>query len=387
MSLPTVAIIVVAAGSGTRLGETVPKAFVKVAGRTILERALDEVFAIVPEPQVVVVVPEELLPLARQLCDGTTAVVVPGGETRQQSVACGVAELAPTVATVLVHDAARALTPASVIHRVINEVELLKQGVVPGLPVINTVKRVDERDVVLEELDRAGMREIQTPQGFPRAAFVAAHESVTVEYTDDAALFAAAGQVVSIIEGDPLAFKITTPWDLRRAEQLLAFPGSPYGPVGGTRTGIGVDVHALDDTRPLWFCGVYWPDETGLAGHSDGDAACHAICDALLSAAGLGDVGSRFGTDDPRFEDAAGAEFIAETVALVTGAGYRILNVAVQVVANRPKIGPRRTELEQVLSDLVGAPVSVGATTTDGLGLTGRGEGIAVLATCLLTAP
>jgi len=386
MSLPTVAVIVVAAGSGTRLGTPVPKAFVKVSGRTILERALDEVFDIVPEPQVVVVVPDNLLTLATQLCEGTSAVVVPGGETRQQSVARGVAVLAPTIATVLVHDAARALTPASVFHRVINEVELLDRGVVLGLPVVNTMKRVDERDVVHEELDRAGMREIQTPQGFPRVAFVAAHDSVTAEYTDDAALFAAAGHTVSIIEGDPRAFKITTPWDLRRAEQLVSTSAGSHGGLGGARTGIGVDVHALDDTRPLWFCGVYWPDESGLAGHSDGDAASHAICDALLSAAGLGDVGSRFGTDDPRFADAAGAEFIAETVALVTGAGFRILNVAVQVVANRPKIGPRRTELEHVLSDLVGAPVSVGATTSDGLGLTGRGDGIAVLATCLITS-
>ncbi len=385
MSLPTVAVIVVAAGSGTRLGRSEPKAFVMVAGRTILERALDEVFSVVPETQVVVVVPENRLETAQYIIEGSAATVVVGGETRQQSVACGLAALGPDVTTVLVHDAARALTPASVFQRVINEVELFGHGVVPGLPMINTVKRVDDRDHVLEELDRAGMREIQTPQGFPRAAFAAAHKSATDDFTDDAALFAAAGHPVSIIEGDPLAFKITTPWDLRRAEQLLAHPGTPGGVGGGTRTGIGVDVHALDDTRPLWFCGVYWPDEPGLAGHSDGDAACHAICDALLSAAGLGDVGNRFGTDDPRFADTAGAEFITETVALVTGAGFRILNVAVQVVANQPKIGPRRTELESVLSELVGAPVSVGATTSDGLGLTGRGEGIAVLATCLLS--
>lgn len=382
--MPTVAVIVVAAGSGTRLGRAVPKAFVRIAGRTILERALDEVFVLVPEPQVVVVVPEDQLRPAHDMLEGTATTAVVGGATRQQSVSRGLAELQDSVTTVLVHDAARALTPASIFQRVVNEVELLDQGVVPGLPMTNTVKRVNERDVVLEELDRAGMREIQTPQGFPRAAFVAAHESATVEYTDDAALFSAAGHPVSIIEGDPLAFKITTPWDLRHAEQLLMFPGAPCGPVGGTRTGIGVDVHALDDTRPLWLCGVYWPDESGLAGHSDGDAACHAVCDALLSAAGLGDVGSRFGTDDPRFENASGSQFITETVALVTGAGFRVLNVAVQVIANRPKVGARRTEIERVLSELVGAPVTASATTSDGLGLTGRGDGIAVLATCLL---
>ena len=386
MSSPTVAVIVVAAGSGTRLGGAEPKAFVTVAGRTILERALDEVFAVVPPPQVVVVVPADRVDQTSRNLEGTTATVVAGGETRQQSVACGIRALDPAVATVLVHDAARALTPSSLFQRVVNEVVLLEHGVVPGLPVVNTLKRVDERDLVQEELDRAGMREIQTPQGFPRDAFVASHESATNDYTDDAAVFAAAGHPVSIIEGDHRAFKITTPWDLRRAEQLLAHPVVVSGAVVGTRTGIGMDVHALDDTRPLWFCGVYWPDEPGLAGHSDGDAACHAICDALLSAAGLGDVGSRFGTDDPRFADAPGADFIAETVALVTGAGFRILNVAVQVVANRPKVGPRRTELESVLTALVGAPVSVGATTSDGLGLTGRGEGVAVVANCLLAS-
>jgi 2-C-methyl-D-erythritol 4-phosphate cytidylyltransferase/2-C-methyl-D-erythritol 2,4-cyclodiphosphate synthase len=156
------------------------------------------------------------------------------------------------------------------------------------------------------------------------------------------------------------------------------------GVTSSHRTGVGIDVHAYDAAEPLWLGGLYWPDEVGLSGHSDGDAMCHAICDALLSAAGLGDIGGRFGTDDPRFAGAHGDVFIAETVALVRGAGYVIGNVSVQLVAKHPRLGERRTELESTLTALVGAPVSVSATTSDGLGFTGRGEGVAVIATALV---
>jgi 2-C-methyl-D-erythritol 4-phosphate cytidylyltransferase/2-C-methyl-D-erythritol 2,4-cyclodiphosphate synthase len=182
------------------------------------------------------------------------------------------------------------------------------------------------------------------------------------------------------VPGDALAFKITTPADLRRAEHEV---GESMGSTA-QRTGIGVDVHAYDAAEPLWLGGLYWPDEVGLSGHSDGDAMSHAICDALLSAAGLGDIGSRFGTDDPRFAGAHGEVFLRETVALVAGAGFTIDNVAVQLIANTPRLGARRMELESHLSDLVGAPVSVSATTSDGLGFTGKGEGVAVIATALV---
>lgn len=375
---PRVAVIVVAAGSGTRLGLGIPKAFATLGGRTLLERALDEAFAMAPAPQTIVVVPADRVDATTRMLEGTGAIAVEGGATRQQSVARGLAALEPDIEIVLVHDAARALAPTDLLDRVAAAVVDRGHGVVPGVPVVNTVKRVDADELVLEELDRSALREIQTPQGFPRAAFSAAHAEAAEEFRDDAALFAAAGHPVVVVEGDPLAFKITTAWDLRRAEQVVV--ARPEA----TRTGVGIDVHAFDDARPLWLGGVYWPDFPGLAGHSDGDAVCHAMCDALLSAAGLGDVGGRFGSDDERYADAAGAVFLTETGGLVTGAGFRIVNVAVQVVANEPKIGPRRTELESVLGELVGAPVSVGATTTDGLGFLGAGAGVAVIATCLI---
>lgn len=379
-----VGIIVVAAGSGSRLGHPDPKAFVAVAGRPILEHALRGVFASAEPAHVVVVAPADWIESARVLATGVagaahqTVTVVAGADSRQGSVAAGLAVLPPGIHVVLVHDAARSFTPSAQFDAVIAAVRQTGTGVVPALPVADTIKRV-EGGLAVATVDRSELVAVQTPQGFPRGQLAAAYASASVEHTDDAALFSAAGHDVRVIDGDPLAFKITTPWDLRRAESLLT-PTESFE----TRTGLGIDVHAFDAASPLWLGGVFWPGETGLAGHSDGDAVSHAICDALLSASGLGDLGSNFGTSDPRFANAHGEVFLTVTVERVIAAGFEIGNVSVQVVANHPKIGSRRAEIEERLGVLVGAPVSVAATTSDGLGFTGRGEGVSVIATCLV---
>jgi len=217
---------------------------------------------------------------------------------------------------------------------------------------------------------------VQTPQGFPLAALRAAYAAADREHTDDAALFEAAGHPVVVVAGSAEGFKITTEADLHRAAATLEG--------GAMRTGIGIDVHAFDDGAALWLGGLYWPNQPGLAGHSDGDAVIHAICDALLSAAGLGDIGGRFGSDDPRFAGARSELFLRESLEAVEGAGFEVVNVAVQVVANQPRIAQRRSEIEALLSGIVGAPVSVAGTTSDHLGFTGRGEGLSATATALL---
>lgn len=380
------AIIVVAAGSGTRLGLSQPKAFVPVKGRTLLELCLDGVFGQPEAAQVVVVAPSshrsEAVSIGHRVAgaarDALTVVV--GGDSRAASVAAGLAAVADGVDVVLIHDAARALTPPEVFTRVVERVRSDNVGVIPALPVVDTIARRDAAGAVVEQVDRSQLAAIQTPQGFPFDAYRAAVAAIApgAEHTDDASVFAAAGHPVVTVPGDDRAFKVTTPWDLRRAELLVA------GDRTALRTGIGIDVHAYDENRPLWLGGLYWPGEPGLAGHSDGDAISHAVCDALLSAAGLGDIGSRFGVDDPRFAEARGEVFLAATLELVHNAGFEIVNVAVQVVAKRPRFAARRHEVEALLTRTLGAPVSVAATTSDGLGFTGRAEGVAAVATALL---
>ncbi|MFF2275317.1 2-C-methyl-D-erythritol 4-phosphate cytidylyltransferase [Agromyces sp. NPDC058126] len=396
-----IAVIVVAAGSGTRLGHAEPKAFVPLGTDTVLAAAVSGVLAMRQAPHLVLVVPGDRVEEARgrfsadAAAAGAAIDVVAGGSSRQESVAAGLAVLPAAVETVLVHDAARALTPALLFDEVAAAVRARRHGIVPALDVVDTVKRVADDGRVVETVDRSSLRAVQTPQGFPRSSLDHAYATTHGEFTDDAALVAAAGLVVETVPGDVRAFKITVPADLRRAEQLLAeqraaAPQARPADVAGTprtavpRIGTGTDVHAFADDAPLWLAGLHWPGERGLSGHSDGDAAAHAVCDALLAAAGLGDVGQIFGTADARFAGAHGEVFLAETRRLVEASGYRIGNVSVQIVGNRPKLAPRRAEAEALLSQVLGAPVSVAATTSDALGFTGRGEGVAAIATALI---
>ena len=385
------AVVVVAAGSGTRLGIGTAKAFVPVAGRLMLDRALEPLFALAQPTLVVVVAPSALLDACRQVVASVAGAavaytaVVAGGADRHASVQAGLAVLPDSVTTVLVHDAARCLTPSAQFERVFAAVEAsiadgTGAGSVPALPVTDTVKRVDG-DVVVETVDRAALVGVQTPQGFPLAALRRAYAASSRSETDDAGVFQAAGGTVRTVPGAADAFKITTPWDLGRAESIVR---SRTSAADAVRVGLGVDVHAFDEDSPCRVGLLDFPGEPGLSGHSDGDAVAHAVCDALLSAGGLGDIGGRFGTADPAYAGAAGDVFVRGAVALLADAGLVPVSVTVQVVGNRPRIGARRTEMQDALAAVVGAPVAVSGTTTDGLGFTGRGEGLAAIATAVV---
>ncbi|MFB2554798.1 2-C-methyl-D-erythritol 4-phosphate cytidylyltransferase [Herbiconiux liangxiaofengii] len=383
---PTVAVIVVAAGSGTRLGRPEPKAFVAVDGRTILSRAVDPLRGMAERALAIFVVPGSLVEQASdslEPLDFLPAVVVAGGRTRQESVAAGLAVLPPGIDVVLVHDAARAFTPVEVFDRVVTAVRESGHGVVPALPVVDTIKTVSPQGEVLGTVDRSSLAAVQTPQGFPREHLVEAYRDAGGEFTDDAALVREAGHPVSVVEGDARSFKITTPDDLERAHDHLR-----RSTVTSTRTGVGVDAHAFatDHDAELWLAGLHWPGERALSGHSDGDVVAHAICDALLGAAGLGDLGSRFGTAEPELAGAHGDVFLRRTREILAEAGFAVGNVSVQLIGNRPRFAPRKVEADALLSELLGAPVSVSATTTDGLGFAGRGEGLTAIATCLVVA-
>ena len=385
------AVVVVAAGSGTRLGIGTAKAFVPVAGTVMLARALEPLFTLPSPTLVVVVAPAPLVDECQQLVASVAGAavaytaVVPGGTDRHGSVEAGLAVLPDSVTSVLVHDAARCLTPAAQFSRVFDAVDAAiaaggPAGFVPALPVTDTVKRVDG-DVVVETVDRAALVGVQTPQGFPLAALRQAYAVAERAETDDAGVFQAAGGTVRFVPGDADAFKITTPWDLGRAESIMR---SRVAAPDGVRVGLGVDVHAFDEASPCRVGLLDFPGEAGLSGHSDGDAVAHAVCDALLSAGGLGDIGGRFGTSDPAYAGAAGDVFVRGAVAALASAGLVPTSVTVQVIGNRPRIGGRRAAMQDALAAVVGAPVAVSGTTTDGLGFTGRGEGLAAIATAVV---
>jgi 2-C-methyl-D-erythritol 4-phosphate cytidylyltransferase/2-C-methyl-D-erythritol 2,4-cyclodiphosphate synthase len=299
---------------------------------------------------------------------------------------------------ILVHDAARALTPPATIAAVIEAVLAGLPAVVPVLPVADTIKSAivdsDGSTTVGQTVDRSGLRAIQTPQGFRREVLTRAHAAAGHDATDDAGLVESLGESVGMIPGHVEAFKVTTPFDLILAEAVLSSRAeSERPPVSSPLplVGIGVDVHAFAseqesevEPRPLRLAGLDWPGQTGLLGHSDADVVAHAAANALFSAAGLGDLGSNFGTDQPEWKGAAGTVLLAESARRVRAAGFVIGNVAVQVIGVRPKIGPRRAEAEAVLAEAVGAPVRLSAATTDGLGFTGRAEGLTGIATAVV---
>ena len=389
------AVVVVAAGLGTRLGADKPKAFVTVAEKTLLEHALENLADTPALEQVIIAVPAGHEAQTIELADATLAGlsvridVVVGGDTRQQSIANALGVIDPEVSVVLVHDAARALAPTTLFNRVASEVRRTGLGVVPVMKIVDTVKRVEE-NAVRETVDRNALRAAQTPQGFVAKDLLAAYAAADQEHTDDASLAQSHGMEITSVDGDERAFKITIAEDLAAAE--LRFSGGVAGDLSGQsmsgnlRTGIGTDVHRFSDdsAKPLFLGTVVWSGERGLDGHSDGDAVSHAIVDALLSAAGLGDIGSNFGVDRPEFAGANGKVFLEATLELLKKHGWSAQNVSVQIIGNRPKVAPMRAEVEAVLSGIIGAPVTLGATTTDGLGFLGNTEGVAAVASALI---
>ena len=368
------AAIIAAAGSGERFGATLPKALITLGNRTLIEHAVAALAPIASE--IVICAPAGYEKQIQELVGAEIKVVV-GGTTRSDSVRAGIAALSDTHKYVLVHDAARALATTDLAHRVLTALVQGESAVIPGLELIDTVKSIDAGGHVTATPDRSSLRRVQTPQGFDLGVLKKAHAS-GAQATDDGALVEALGHKVLIINGEERALKITTPSDLATALSML-------GTSSEFRTGVGVDSHAFEDGRELWLAGLHWPNETGVAGHSDGDVAAHAICDALFAAAQLGDLGTNFGTDKPEYAGASGIGLLKETMQKITAAGYVIANITVQIIGNRPKLAGRRSEAISTLSAaLGGANVSVLATTTDGMGLTGEGRGIAAIASALL---
>lgn len=374
---PKSAAIIAGAGLGHRLGAPLPKALLQLEGVTLVERAFASLSRVVDE--IVITAPQGFEEQFRALV-GESAKVITGGILRSDSVRLALASLSPSIEYVLIHDAARGLASSDLAARVLSELHSGSQAVVPVLEMVDTVKEVDAQGFVTNTPDRSRLRSVQTPQGFSRSVLQRAHEA-SDDATDDAALVEAIGIPVKTIAGEAQAFKITNPHDVAIAVNLI------HGVKRDLRVGIGTDAHAFsaDPLRPLWLATLHWPDQVGVDGHSDGDVAAHAICDALFAAAQLGDLGSNFGTSDPKYAGASGTQLLQETFSRIKNAGYSIANVSVQIVSNRPKIGPRRSEAIASLSQaLSGAPVSVSATSTDGLGFTGEGKGISAIATALL---
>ena len=368
------AAIIAAAGSGERFGATLPKALITLGNRTLIEHAVAALAPIASE--IVICAPAGYEKQIQELV-GADITVVTGGTTRSDSVRAGITALTGKNKYVLVHDAARALASTQLAKNVLAALEKGEVAIIPGLELIDTVKSVDAGGHVTSTPDRASLRRVQTPQGFDLEILKKAHSS-GANATDDGALVEAIGHKVLIINGEDRALKITTPADLATALSTL-------GDSSEFRTGVGVDAHAFEEGRELWLAGLHWPNEVGVAGHSDGDVAAHAICDALFAAGQLGDLGSNFGTDKPEYAGASGVTLLKETMQKISSAGYSISNVTVQIIGNRPKLTSRRSEAIATLSAaLGGANVSVLATTTDGMGLTGEGRGIAAIASALL---
>ena len=379
-----IAAIIVAAGSGSRAGDGLPKQFRLIDGKPMLRHSLNAFSAHSHIEAIVVVVGAGRENQAREIVEGERNVsIVIGGDTRRESVQNGLQHLqqTPDITRVLIHDAARPFLSHKVIDDLIIALES-HSAAVPALPVTDSLARSHDGVTLSASESRNGLWRIQTPQAFDLSAICAAHDQwdAAIEATDDARIIMAAGFNVALVQGDERLVKYTFASDFQdHAPQ--------YAPMQIFRTGTGYDVHRLADNEELWLCGIKIEHDKGLSGHSDADVALHALTDAILGAAALGDIGDHFPPSDPQWRGAASDRFLAHAVSLVAGKGYAISNVDVTIICEAPRIGPYRENMRQRVSDILQIPldaVSIKATTTERLGFTGRGEGIAAQAVATL---
>ncbi|MFC3097762.1 bifunctional 2-C-methyl-D-erythritol 4-phosphate cytidylyltransferase/2-C-methyl-D-erythritol 2,4-cyclodiphosphate synthase [Alteraurantiacibacter palmitatis] len=376
-SAPRLAAVIVAAGQGLRAGQPLPKQFALWRGKPVLRHAAERLKAAGVD-LLCVVIPEGADSLVRDMLAGTEPfVLVTGGATRQESVRNGLEALtlaAPQA--VLIHDAARPDCPADVVARLIAALET-HSAAIPVLPVVDSMVTAIG-DAMGAKADREVLRRVQTPQAFRFDAILAAHRAWVGarDAGDDAQVAQAAGLAVALVEGDERLEKLTFAHHFSRDRPMI-------------RTGTGYDVHRLATGEELWLCGLKIEHDKGLAGHSDADVAIHALVDAILGAAGEGDIGLHFPPSDPQWRGASSDRFLQHAVALAAAKGLGIGNVDVTIICEAPKIGPHRQAMRDNLARLLGVQgdcVNVKATTTERLGFAGRGEGIAAQAVATLVA-
>lgn len=369
----TTTALIVAAGTGERAGGGVPKQFRLLGGKPVLRWAVE---SLLRHPAVqstrIVIAPGQQDSAAKALEGLDVGTFIAGGAERADSVRAGLAETETDA--VLVHDAARPFCPSDVIDRLLASLEFF-EGAAPVLPVGDTLARVDE--TLGEPVDRAGIARVQTPQAFRLGALTSAYERWSgPSPTDETTVVRAAGMKVAAVQGDPALEKLTFAEDFDRAEQWLAGSLTP-------RTGMGFDVHAFAGEGPIKLGGLEVPHDRGLAGHSDADVVLHAITDALLGAAGLGDIGEHFPPSDSRWQGANSSLFLEHAATRLRDSGAIIDHIDCTIIAEEPKVGPHRQAMRARIAEMAGLrvdQVSVKATTTEGLGFTGRREGIAAQA-------
>jgi 2-C-methyl-D-erythritol 4-phosphate cytidylyltransferase / 2-C-methyl-D-erythritol 2,4-cyclodiphosphate synthase len=385
----TVAAVVVAAGRGSRVGGDTPKQYRTLGGEPVVRTSL-AVFA--RHPAIAAVQPvihrDDMVLFADAARGLDLLPPAFGAATRQGSVRAGLEALPSPPDVVLIHDAARPLASPALVSRAI-AAAVASGAAIPAVPLADTVKSVSRSGRVLETLDRTGLRLIQTPQAFGFPAILDAHRRAAVaglfDFPDDSALAEWAGMTVSAFEGEAGNIKLTTEEDFARAEAQHG--GSRLGDV---RTGNGFDVHAFGEGDHVMLGGVRIPHTRGLVGHSDADAALHALTDAVLGALAEGDIGVHFPPGDERWRGASSDQFLAFAAERVCARGGRIAHLDVTIVCEAPRVAPHRDAMRARIAEIAGVPasrVAVKATTSEKLGFTGRGEGAAAFATATIRLP